>query len=264
MRTRWPALITLLLLLAPLAVPAAADRHDEPDALEELLEMEGSPDDLEEPWRDFVSGWKAFASWHYLLQEMIGIAIAAVLASFIAYHPRVSRDDADAWERPKAIVIYAVVGSLIAKIVRFNPPMAFVIFGIGGLMRFRSLMGSAKDTGLTILAVVIGLACGLNMFAGAIFGTVVGWSLVWVLEARRTLRLEVRKLTPEQVDPAEKSFRAALEGLGVRIRSVRRRPAKGRIAFDANVPRSVDPDQLEDSLDVPPELKEKAIWEWPS
>lgn len=262
MRTRWPALIALLLLLAPM--PAFADQHEEPDALEELLEMEGSPDDLAEPWRDFVDGWKAFANWPFVLQGLVGILVAAILAAVIAYHPRFGRDDADAWERPKTIMIYAVVGALVAKIVLINPPMAFVIFGIGGLMRFRTLMGSAKDTGVAILAVVIGLACGLNMFSAAVFGTAVGWGLVWVLESRRPLRLQVRKLAPEEIDAAEKTFGAALEARGVRIRSMRKRRAKGRISFDAHVARSVDPDEFEEALDVPPDLKGKATWEWPS
>ena len=82
-----------------------------------------------------------------------------------------------------------------------------------------------------------------------------------MLEARRAIRLEVRKLAPEEVEPARASLQAALEARGARVRGVRVRAAKGRLSFDVHVSRSVDPDELEDTLEVEPALKERISWD---
>src|SRR5213079_3160080 len=50
--------------------------------------------------------------------------------------------------------------------------LAFVIFGIGALLRFRTLLDNPKLTGKAITIVVVGLACGMGSWAMAVFGLV--------------------------------------------------------------------------------------------
>ncbi len=264
MTARLPTLIACLLLLAPLTATGHS-AEETADPVDEFFVLEGVPNDLEEPWREFIQGWKAFGSWHYLVQEVVSLLLAAFLSALIAYHPRCRGDVEDplSYERPKAMVVYGVVAAAIAEIVLYNPPMAFVVFGIGGLMRFRSVMGSPKDTGRTIAVAVVGLACGLKLFSLAVMMTAFGWILTQVLESRRLLRLELRKLQPDGIEAAAASYCQALEARGCRIRSLRKLPTKSRVVIVALVPHSQDSDELERSLGVPPELAGNATWEWP-
>jgi len=267
MFARWFALIASLLLLVLMAAGDAAAEvpaSEGDDLLREFFQFEGVPDDIEEPWREFVDGWEAFGSWHFMLQEFVSLLMAAGLASLIAFHPR-SRPpigDAESLERPKAIVLYGVICAAIAEIVLFNPPMAFVVFGIGGLLRFRSLIGSAKDTGRMILAAVMGLACGLKLFPLAVLGTGFGWILIFALESRVILSVEIRKLDSERISEAAEVWRAALEQRGCRIESLQALPDKKRLVLLVLVPRTENVEELQRSLAIPPELGEKAVWEW--
>jgi len=63
--------------------------------------------------------------------------------------------------------------------------MAFVIFGIGSLVRFRTVLDNPKLTGKAIMVIVIGLACGMNQWAMAAFVTAVTWVLTGRLRSER-------------------------------------------------------------------------------
>ena len=258
-----------LLLLAPLLMaadpqppPTSGFQYDDPS--DQFFRMEGVPDDIDEPWQEFIAGWSAFLDAHFMLQELITLLLAAGLAALIAYHPR-SRPpipDAAGVERPKVMVIYGVVCAAIAEIVLFNPPMAFVIFGLGSLLRFRSLIGSPKDTGRIILVAIMGLACGLKFFPVAVLGTAFGWILIWFLESSVAVTVELRELAGEDLDAAAAAWRRALEEKGCRIAGTRARPSKGRLELLVLVPRRGDLPALRDSLDLPSTLRDGATWEW--
>jgi len=253
---------SLLTGLVPSLIPLAAWAQSARDAVDELMEMEGLPDDLEAPWREFLEGWAAFGNWHFMLQELLSLVLAVGLASTIAYHPRLRPRTIDpaAWDRPRAMVVYALVGAVVAELVLFNPPMAFVVFGIGGLMRFRSVIGTPQDTGRAILAAVIGLACGLKLFPLAVLATLFMWVGTWVFKSHSSVRLEIRKLEPGSVAEAISAWRQALEGRGCRVPQQRTIPGKGRIDMLVLVPAQLDIEELQMSLDLPSELRGTASW----
>ncbi|MCP5055991.1 MAG: hypothetical protein GY937_04605 [bacterium] len=211
-------LLFATLLLAPLVGGAQAEDGTLDDGVD-FFELQGVPDDLRAPWREFLEGWSAFASPLFLLQELVSLALAAGLAAAIAFHPRGGRRAIDplAWERRHAVVIYAVVGAVVAEFVLFNPPMAFVIFGIGGLMRFRSVVGGPDDTARTILAVVVGLACGLKFFPLAILATAFYWVGIWFGRSKVAYRLEVRRIPEERGREAAAAWKRALEASGCSV-----------------------------------------------
>ena len=129
--------------------------------------------------------------------------LAAVLGAVIAYHPR-TRAKASTLaelEQPKTFIMYALVGAVTAKIVEANSAMAFVVFGIGGLMRFRTDVGPAKDTGRVILTAVVGVCCGLKLLVVAVGATAFGWVLLWLLEKETFTRLLVKGLPHDIVAP---------------------------------------------------------------
>src|SRR5208282_6764768 len=73
-----------------------------------------------------------------------------------------------------------------------NQTLAFVIFGIGALLRFRTVLDNPKLTGKAITVVVIGLACGMGSWAMAVFVTAFSWLLVFCLERHVGCRIKIR------------------------------------------------------------------------
>ena len=258
-RTLAPRILLALVLLAPGAAFAQAD-EPEGDSVE-WFELQGVPDDIRAPWREFVEGWSSFGNPFFVLQELLSLALAAGLATLIAFHPRGSRRSVDpaSWERRHATVVYAVVGAVVAEFVLYNPPMAFVVFGIGGLMRFRSLVGGPDDTARTILAVVIGLACGLKFFPLAILATAFYCIGIWFVRSKVAYRFELRRVTEERIDEAAAAWQGALEARGCSISQLHVAP-KGRVEALVLVPTDVDPATLESSLDLPEDLRGRASW----
>ena len=138
--------------------------------------------------------------------------------------------------------------------------MAFVIFGVGGLLRFRSLIGSPKDTGRTILAVVVGLACGLKFFPVAVLATVFGWIVIWILESHTPINIDVRKLEPGQAKAAADAWRRALEASGCRVQHAKTNDRKGRIEVFVLAPFGADVDELSEAVAVEKAFRGEAIW----
>ncbi|MDG2054606.1 MAG: hypothetical protein P8J86_07855 [Phycisphaerales bacterium] len=142
--------------------------------------------------------WEYITDWQLLASIIIGLVVAALCAAMIAWQPgtgAASRDPSYLEER-KALIALGVLGAMVANIVEVSPPMALVIFGIGGLIRFRTVFERPKVTARAIGVVVIGLACGLNLIAMAIILALFFWILLLLLEAKSTVEVKL------QVDPS--------------------------------------------------------------
>ena len=169
---------------------------------------------------------------------LIVFMLAAALGAVIAYHPR-TRAKASTLpelEQPKTFIMYALVGAVIASIVEANSAMALVVFGIGGLMRFRTDVGPAKDTGRVILTAVVGVCCGLKLLVVAVTATAFGWVLLWMLERETFTRLLVKGLAHEAVAPAAEAYRRLLVQSGCRILASARRSSRARSASSSPRP----------------------------
>lgn len=179
-------------------------------------------------------GWPGFANTVFLGQAVLNLILAAVLGAVIGYHPRRVRtaDTLEEIEAPKVSIVYAVIGSLIGiLVVEYTLAMGFVLFGIGGLIRFRTVMRSAQLTGQVIFATLIGLTCGLHLPHVAVLATAFEFVLTFLLEARITYRLDVRGVPPERFSEAADAYRSVLNRRRYRVLSETKRPDKGRICF---------------------------------
>ena len=98
-------------------------------------------------------GWEGFTDVQFLFAFTTRLLLAAVLAAIIAYHPKSQRqiDSLESAEAPKCFILYAVVAAIIGTVVlKFGGVVGFVVFGIGGLLRFRTNVGSVSYTHLTL------------------------------------------------------------------------------------------------------------------
>ncbi len=109
--------------------------------------------------------------------------------------------------------------------------VGFVLFGIGALMRFRTILRTASETGRLIFVTLIGLSAGLNLPHVAIMITVFGYLLIFLLEARLTFRIQVRGLPAETFLAAVGSYREVLEREDCRLISEKKYPSRGRVVF---------------------------------
>ena len=85
-----------------------------------------------------------------------------------------------------------MVGAIVAELSGASPTLAFVIFGIGSLVRFRTALDDPKLTGKAIMVVIIGLACGMNEWAMAAFVTALTWTLIYWLDSHVSARFKIR------------------------------------------------------------------------
>jgi uncharacterized membrane protein YhiD involved in acid resistance len=140
--------------------------------------------------------------------------------------------------------------------------MAFAIFGIGGLMRFRTILGAAKETGRVIMATVLGLMCGLEFWMAAIVGTALAWVLIYILEARLSMRLVIREVRGERIASTAEAYAKALKEMKCGYGVPRKNPAKGQVSFQLEVPRALDREEIESKLSeaVPKELQGTVDW----
>ena len=213
-----------------------------------------------------VEGWNGFTDVEFLINLLFTLTLAAVLGAIIAYHPRYTRsaDTLEELEAPKVFIMYSVIGALIGiMVVKYGLVIGFVLFGIGGLIRFRTVLRSAHLTGHVIFVTLIGLSSGLALPHVAVLATAFGFALIYVLHARITYRIDVRALPSNVVGHAAVAYREVLEQQGCRILSEKKNPAKERVSLIFRASPDVTRRQLEDHLEsqIDESLKGSLDWE---
>lgn len=189
---------------------------------------------------DAGPGWQALLDPSLYLKHGFTLVAATAAGAALAYHPvyRGRPASMEMVELRKALIIYAAVGALIAIICTVSPSMAFVIFGIGGLMRFRTDLGASKTTGHAIMATLVGLCFGLGLQAVAVLATVYFWIAIFVLERTRTLELSVGGVAVSDMGPSAEAYRKAFTETNVQVLSHAKNFKKGFMTFVLKVPRA--------------------------
>ncbi|MGQ9592727.1 MAG: hypothetical protein ACUVYA_20815, partial [Planctomycetota bacterium] len=209
-------------------------------------------------------GWAGFSNVEFIVDTVVALVLSTVLAGAIAYHPKTygKATTLEEVDQPKIFIMYGVVGAVIATIVNYYSIMAAVVFGIGGLLRFRTDVGPAKDTGRVILVTLIGIACGLKVYVFVILATAYAWGLIWLLESRVTHRLVVKGLETSLLAKAAEAYEEVLLENGLRIMSQKKNFVKGQVAFVFRAPGELDREELESLFkDIPPKLQGAVDWE---
>jgi hypothetical protein len=210
-------------------------------------------------------GWRGFTDLGFLANTLLTLTLAAILGALIAYHPKhvQTADTLEEIEAPKVFIMYAVIGALIGiLVVKYGLVVGFVLFGIGGLIRFRTVLRSASLTGHVIFVTLIGLSCGLDLPHVAVLTTAFGFVLIYVLNARITYRINVRALPRERIADAAAAYRGVLEQQGCRIMSEKKNPEREKITFIFRNARDVTRHQLEDILDTNIDASLKGFLDW--
>ena len=209
-------------------------------------------------------GWPAFgdpASW---VRYATILALATASGLLLAYHP-VHRGRpltlADV-ELRKTLIVYSAVGALIAIICATTPSMAFVIFGIGGLMRFRTDLGASKNTGHTMMATLIGLCWGLGLELVAAFATAYFWVMIYALERTPLQEVVIGGLDVQNMSASAEAYKKVIKECGGQITAHSKRFKKQEMVFVVRLPDHHDLGRImEASNAIPDPLR--GIPNWP-
>jgi len=200
-------------------------------------------------WLSMQHSLEQFLHPEIMLRLFLNLLLAVVCAWVIAWHPRSSRlaSLSDLEER-KTLLLLGMVGAIVAELTAASQSLAFVIFGIGALMRFRTVLNDPKLTVKAITVVVIGLACGTGSWVMAVFVTAFSWVLIFWLDSRVACRLRIRLADEEDLESALGSVRSMLVSRGCRLQNAGLNKAKRQMEFFLHIPAELDLRKLEEDL----------------
>lgn len=211
-------------------------------------------------------GWAGFLDWQALLQAFFALVLANVLGAIIAFHPTTARtvDTREEAELPKVLIMYALVGAVVGElVVEYGMVVGFVIFGLGGLMRFRTDASSTRDTSRLIMVTLIGLIAGLNLPHFAVMATIFAWALIYVFDGHPVCELEVHEIPKGRVKDAADAYRAVLAEMNCKLISENKQFTKQRINYVIRMPRAVTQEEVHKALceRVPVDIRGEVDWE---
>jgi hypothetical protein len=211
-------------------------------------------------------GWAGFLDTAALTQSFLSLILAISLGAVIAFHPTTVRtvDTREEAQLPKVLVMYALVGAVVGEIVlQYGMVVGFVIFGLGGLMRFRTDAATTRDTGRLIIVTLVGLIAGLNLPHFAVMATAFAWVLIYAFDGHPVCELEVHEVPKGRLKEAAEAYRAQLIQLGCTIISENKGFTKSRLNYVLRAPRNKTQAELTAALceHVPAEVRGEIDWE---
>ena len=209
------------------AAAMGSGKHEGENVLEELASTGGGkhsashvpgPDD----WRIITNSLNLFRHPPYVTDLVLGLGSAIAVALALTATPRraVRYDPVGAAEQRKATVICALIGCIAAELVQaseqflLGAEIALVLFGIGGLVRFRTLFDDAGQTGVAIIATVLGLACGMSEYSLAALALVVVFLVNWWMNSTAILQVRVRARKHADLSQVQAATTAVLQEHG--------------------------------------------------
>jgi hypothetical protein len=207
----------------------------------------GGIDPKGDSWVSIEKSVEQFAHPSFILRLFLSLTLAVGCAFAIAWHPRRAsiRDPLADFEERKALILLGVVGAVVAELSGTSQTLAFVIFGIGALLRFRTVLDNPKLTGKAIMVVVVGLACGMGSWAMAVFVTAFSWLLMFWLDSHSSCRVRIRLDDTEDPKPVFDAVQSLLLSHKCRLQSSSLYEDKGSMVFLLYLPNGVDPTRLE-------------------
>ncbi len=191
-----------------------------------------------------------FANPWFVGSLLLGLAVAAACGLALAWHPRRSGkgDPVEDLEQRNTLIVLALVGAIVSELVRVDPAMALVVFGIGGLIRFRTVLDNPKVTGKAIMVVVIGLACGLGELAMGVFFTAFAWLLMFWLDSNVGFRIRLKLTARCDSNATLLALLDMIRRSGGRVGSADDYQHKRQIVVTGRLPSSIDPVKFKSTL----------------
>jgi uncharacterized membrane protein YhiD involved in acid resistance len=209
--------------------------------------------------------WSGLTDLRFITNSIIILLLATVLGALIGYHPATRRTVGGLHEAdmPHVFVMYAVIGAVIGVAVReFGTVVGVVVFGIGGLIRFRSATDSTRDTVRLIIVTLVGLTAGLGLLHFAVIITMFTFALISVFDTRPPHRIRVEGIAKARTGSCAEVYRSILKAHGCSIIAEHHSTEKGRIEFVFRLPRRSTRARLDAELrSIAEDLRGEVDWE---
>src|SRR6476659_3995803 len=208
--------------------------------------IDGGIDPHGDSWRSMAHSLEQFLHPEFMLRLFLSLSLAIACSWIVAWHPRSTRlaSLSDLEER-KTLILLGMVGAVVAELSGTSQTLAFVIFGIGALLRFRTVLDNPKLTGKAIMVVIVGLACGMGSWAMAVFVTGFSWLLMFWLDSHSSCEVRIRLDQAEDPRPIFDAVQSLLISHKCKLQSSSLYEDKGRMVFLLYLPNGVDPTHLE-------------------
>ena len=117
------------------------------------------------------------------LTTLLGMVAAAVLCLVITYVYQVTfKGERYSQSFVHTIIIMSLIVSVVMNVVSDNMGVAFGLFAIFSLIRFRSAVTDAKDIAFMFFGLIVGMTAGLNEIAMACVLTGFGSVVIYLLD----------------------------------------------------------------------------------
>jgi hypothetical protein len=236
--------------LACMLPPAAFGANPIEEMAKQNHTVGGGMDPHGDSWLSMQHSLEQFLHPEFVLRLFLSLSLAVACAWVVAWHPRRSTrlDSLSDLEERKTLIILGVVGAIVAELSGTSQTLAFVIFGIGALLRFRTALDNPKLTGKAIIVVVIGLACGMGSWVMAVFVTAFSWILIFWLDSRAACRLRIRLAEDEDLEPAFGAVQSLLVSRGCRLQNSALNKGKQQLIFLLHIPAGLELEQLKSEI----------------
>jgi hypothetical protein len=210
-------------------------------------------------------GWSQLANPAELIEYGLGLVETFILAAAIAYHPtslsaRRTRED---FEAPRILFVYALIGMVIGFLIMHHGYLiGFVVFGVGGLLRFKTDTNSSADTTRLILVTLIGLCVGLDLPIVGAVTTISAWVILYLLGRRTHYALEVRFQAKKAPENCVETLGERLAARGFRLVSVTKSRFKRAADYVLSAPVGLGRDALMREMEQIAAEERTGIDEW--
>lgn len=199
------------------------------------------------------SGWDGLLDTAFMVDVLLTLSVAALLGGALAYHPKnteITRAS-EGMNSPRVFMLFPVIGAIVGMMVmKYGLVVGFVLFGLGGIVRFRTAFRSPSLTGRIILVTLIGLACGLHLLNVAVMATLFSVVLIYFLDAPMRYRFVIRELPRERLAEAIAAYREAIDKQGCRVLYEKQNCRKSRVTFVLKCKRGSSCERLEKILET--------------
>lgn len=211
------------------------------------------------------TGWGQFRDREELVLFALDVLLTLGITAAIAYHPclRTERRSVADFRLPRTLFVYGLIGMTVGfLVVHHGYLIGFVIFGIGGLLRFRSSGETPLETMQMILVTVMGLCVGLEVPAMAIIITGLAWGVFYVLGSTEYHSVEIKLADDKRNERGRAAVRALIEETGATVVTERKARFKSSVEFIVSVQRAAGTGRIEAALAERQAQKGGEIADW--
>ena len=244
----------------PALAAFSSGKHQGEKDLEQMAASGDAPSSMPGPddWRIITASLQLFRHAPYVADLVLGLLASVVAALVLTATPkRAMRFDPVAQaESRKATVIVALIGCVAAELVQasehflLGAEIALVLFGIGGLVRFRTVFGDARQTGMAIVATVLGLACGMSEYSLVALSLVIIFLVNWWLSNRAFVRVRAKVRKHADMAQVQTAIGAVLQHEGFAVVRASASASQRSIDIHAQTTKDFDVDALGETIEA--------------